>query len=150
MDKMLPLLTGLTERSRERGGIRRGDAERRGSGDSRRETAVTSREQPASWSALEANADLVEVQEIIRGEIARGMIRVIPAPGGGIRIIPVAGQWPLRCLGYRAVNSRLSLRDLNPRGADHDARCPNARHPADDAPILDGPRGIRWGPLFSL
>jgi hypothetical protein len=40
---------------------------------------------------LEANADRPEVQELIRQEIARGTVRVAPAPGAGdgIRILPV-------------------------------------------------------------
>ncbi len=46
-------------------------------------------EQGTSWSMLEANAHLEEVQEIIRSEISRGMIRVVPSPGGGIHIIPM-------------------------------------------------------------
>jgi hypothetical protein len=37
---------------------------------------------------LEANADKAKVQELIRQEIARGMIRIIPGPGDTIRIIP--------------------------------------------------------------
>jgi hypothetical protein len=46
----------------------------------------------ARWGALQAKAHLPEVQAIIRREIARGTIRVAPAPGGGIRIIPAAGS----------------------------------------------------------
>ena len=38
---------------------------------------------------LEAHADRPEVQDLIRHEIARGTIRVIPIASGGIRIIPV-------------------------------------------------------------
>jgi hypothetical protein len=38
---------------------------------------------------LEANADRPEVQELIREEIARRTVRVIPGPDGKIRIIPV-------------------------------------------------------------
>lgn len=49
-------------------------------------------ERLAGWDTLEADAHLEEVQEIIRGEIARGMIRVIAAPDGGIRIIPADGH----------------------------------------------------------
>jgi hypothetical protein len=37
---------------------------------------------------LEANADKPKVQELIRQEIARGTVRVIPGPGDTIRIIP--------------------------------------------------------------
>ena len=40
---------------------------------------------------LEANADRPEVQELIRHEIARGTIQVIPVGGGGIRVISVRG-----------------------------------------------------------
>ncbi len=43
----------------------------------------------ARWRELESNADLPEVQEIIRQEILNGTIRVRPKPGGGIRIMPV-------------------------------------------------------------
>jgi hypothetical protein len=43
----------------------------------------------AGWRELESNADLLEVQEIIRQEILNGTIRVRPKPGGGIRIMPV-------------------------------------------------------------
>jgi hypothetical protein len=46
------------------------------------------------WADLEARADLPEVQAIIRGEIARGTIRVSAAPGGGIRIIPTGRREP--------------------------------------------------------
>jgi hypothetical protein len=44
----------------------------------------------ARWRDLEANADLPEVQEIIRREILNGVIRVRPKPGGGICIVPIA------------------------------------------------------------
>jgi hypothetical protein len=42
----------------------------------------------AHWEALQARAHLPEAQEEIRREIRRGVIRVVPAAGGGIRIIP--------------------------------------------------------------
>jgi len=42
------------------------------------------------WQALQAQADRPEVQEQIRHEIRRGTIRVRPAVGGGIRILPDA------------------------------------------------------------
>jgi hypothetical protein len=41
------------------------------------------------WESLQLKAHLPEVQAIIRREIIRGEIRVAPAPGGGIRIIPI-------------------------------------------------------------
>jgi hypothetical protein len=40
------------------------------------------------WRGLEAEADRPEIQELIRREIRRGTIRVVPAPEGTIRIIP--------------------------------------------------------------
>jgi len=43
----------------------------------------------ARWRELESNADLPDVQELIRQEIQRGTIGVRPKPGGGIRIVPV-------------------------------------------------------------
>jgi hypothetical protein len=42
----------------------------------------------ARWNALQAEAHRPESQEIIRQEITKGTIRVVPGPGGGIRIIP--------------------------------------------------------------
>jgi hypothetical protein len=42
-----------------------------------------------TWRDLEANAHLPEVQELIQREIRHGTIRVLPKPGGGIRIVPV-------------------------------------------------------------
>lgn len=47
------------------------------------------------WENLQAKAHLPEVQVIIRHEISRGTIRVVPAPGGGIRIIPESGTQPI-------------------------------------------------------
>jgi hypothetical protein len=43
----------------------------------------------AYWRELESNADLPDVQELIRQEIQRGTIRVRPKPGGGIRILTI-------------------------------------------------------------
>lgn len=40
------------------------------------------------WETLQANAHRPEVQEMIRREIRKGTIRVRPAVGGGIRILP--------------------------------------------------------------
>jgi hypothetical protein len=40
------------------------------------------------WGPLESKAHLPEIQAIIREAIWRGAIFVVPAPGGGIRIIP--------------------------------------------------------------
>jgi hypothetical protein len=47
------------------------------------------------WATLEAQAHLPEVQAVIRREIMHGDIRVVPAPGGGIRIIPFNGSSPV-------------------------------------------------------
>jgi hypothetical protein len=47
------------------------------------------------WEALRAKAHLPEVQAIIRREITRGAIRVVPAPGDGIYIILLQGGHPL-------------------------------------------------------
>ena len=41
----------------------------------------------AYWHELESNAHLPDVQELIRQEIERGMIRVRPNREGGIRIM---------------------------------------------------------------
>jgi hypothetical protein len=49
----------------------------------------------SGWEALQAKAHLPEVQAIIRREIARGEIRVVPAPGGKIRIIPINDDSPI-------------------------------------------------------
>ncbi len=46
------------------------------------------------WNALEANAHHPEVQQRIREEIRKGTIRVVPAPGGGVKIIPLARPDP--------------------------------------------------------
>src|SRR4051812_48877 len=46
------------------------------------------------WSSLQAKADLPEAQEAIRRAIFKGIIRVVPGPGDGIRIIPSEqGTW---------------------------------------------------------
>ena len=47
------------------------------------------------WESLQAKAHLPEVQALIRREISRGDIRVVPAPGGGIQIIPTNGTMPV-------------------------------------------------------
>jgi hypothetical protein len=47
------------------------------------------------WELLQAEAHLPQVQAIIRREISRDTIRVVPAPGGGIRIIPASGASPV-------------------------------------------------------
>jgi hypothetical protein len=47
------------------------------------------------WESLQARAHLPEVQALLRVEISRGTIRVIPAPAGGIRIFPVDCGRPL-------------------------------------------------------
>jgi len=41
----------------------------------------------AYWTKLEAGADQLHVQAQIREAIHQGLIRVKPAPGGGIRIM---------------------------------------------------------------
>jgi hypothetical protein len=46
----------------------------------------------AHWATRQARAHLPEVQPIIRREIYGGNIRVVPAPSGGIRIIPTDGS----------------------------------------------------------
>jgi hypothetical protein len=40
------------------------------------------------WRSLQAEAHSPEAQEVIRQEIFKGTIRVVPGPDGGIRIIP--------------------------------------------------------------
>jgi hypothetical protein len=73
------------------------------------------------WSDLEAHSDLPEVQELIRSEIARGRIRVMPAGDGRIRIVPVPGQptsarsipaTPARMGGPNALQRRLQTRRI--------------------------------------
>jgi hypothetical protein len=49
----------------------------------------------SGWKTLQEKAHLPEVQTIIRHEISRGTIRVIPAPGGGICILPTSGNSPI-------------------------------------------------------
>jgi hypothetical protein len=57
-------------------------------------------EQAASrWESLQVKAHLPEVQALIRREISRGEIRVVPAPGGGIRIIGESETSPLEETG---------------------------------------------------
>jgi hypothetical protein len=46
----------------------------------------------AYWRDLESNAHLPDVQELIRQDIERGMIRVSPDREGGIRIMPVGNR----------------------------------------------------------
>ena len=43
------------------------------------------------WADLEANCRRRSAQVIIRREILRGTIRVVPSPSDGIRIFPVTG-----------------------------------------------------------
>ena len=50
------------------------------------------------WETLQARAHLPEVQAIIRRGISRGTIRVVPAAGGGIRIIPTTDDRPFEAL----------------------------------------------------
>ena len=71
---------------------------------------------PRHWHTLQENAYLPEVQAIIRREIFRGTIRVAPAPGGGICIIPTDG-------------STVEEPELTPR-AVHEYGQPTRREPA--------------------
>jgi hypothetical protein len=43
------------------------------------------------WDTLGARAHIPEVQALIGREIIRGTIRIVAAPGGGIRIMPARG-----------------------------------------------------------
>ncbi len=53
-------------------------------------------EQAASrWENLQLHAHVPAVQAIIRREISRGEIRVVPAPGGRIRIIRESDTGPI-------------------------------------------------------
>ncbi len=42
----------------------------------------------ASWGRLQAEADRPEVREALRRGVRIGAVRVVPGPGGGIRILP--------------------------------------------------------------
>jgi hypothetical protein len=53
---------------------------------------TTGADDAARLEHLQANAHLPEVQEEIRRGIRLGTIRVVPMPGGGIRIIPLASD----------------------------------------------------------
>jgi hypothetical protein len=57
------------------------------------QTRATGQSRSWDWTALEVLSDRPEVQETIRSEIERGRIRVIPAPNGRVRIVPVGGQF---------------------------------------------------------
>jgi hypothetical protein len=50
------------------------------------------------WETLQATAPLPEVQAVIRRDIARGRIRIVPAAGSGIRIIPATDDRPFQAL----------------------------------------------------
>ncbi len=50
---------------------------------------MTPRDQAARWAALQAHADRPGVQEEIGRAIRSRAIRVAPAPGGGIVIMPL-------------------------------------------------------------
>jgi hypothetical protein len=61
------------------------------------------------WETLQARAHLPGVQTIIRREISRGTIRVIPAPGGGIHFIPAGITSPVEePKPFAAVGLRLN------------------------------------------
>jgi hypothetical protein len=45
----------------------------------------------AYWTRLEEQADRPDTQAIIREAIRQGFIRVLPKPGGGVQIVPLAG-----------------------------------------------------------
>ena len=49
----------------------------------------------SQWEILQASAHLPEVQAMLHREIIRGAIRVVPASGGGIRIILIRRGSPL-------------------------------------------------------
>jgi hypothetical protein len=55
------------------------------------------------WETLQVKAHLPEVQALIRREIASGEIRVVPAPGGGIRIISDSDTTPVEQPGSSAA-----------------------------------------------
>jgi hypothetical protein len=57
--------------------------------------AMRSESADPRWSDLQSKAHLPEVQAVIRREISRGMIRVVPTSGGGILIIPMANGSPV-------------------------------------------------------
>jgi hypothetical protein len=45
---------------------------------------------PRRWEDLQAQAHLPEIQDLIRKEIFRGTIHVVPTSDGGVRIVPHA------------------------------------------------------------
>ena len=47
------------------------------------------------WKTLQEECASSRSPAIIRHEISRGTIRVIPAAGGGIRILPMSGNSPI-------------------------------------------------------
>lgn len=48
------------------------------------------------WDMIEAESHLPSAQELIRREIEKGTIRVLPREDGGIRIVPQGGRVPHR------------------------------------------------------
>ena len=74
---------------------------------------MTDRSMEQRFRDLESHADLPEVQELIRQEIRKGTIRVLPNRNGGIRIIPVGSPERKEPTGRNALAAR-SLKSGNP------------------------------------
>jgi hypothetical protein len=69
------------------------------------------------WTSLERNCHREEAQDAIGFAIREGMIRVIPAPNGGIRIIPLAGSPvnPIDAIVPRANSTVYPMIEAPPR-----------------------------------